>query len=389
MFAKKTKKVDDGELKVLTADDLGGKNIEEKRVEEREGQGEQRLSGSVRTVGMVGRVPLRSASGALINPGRYQTLRSVPPLRPVQPGLRPGIDMQGQTEKIQGVLDVGADGHAFLRPNFVPGVGDVYVSSSQIQRFRLREGDWIVGLARKPRETERFHSFLKADTVNGVEVEKMGQRPDFANLVPIYPQPQIKTETEQGILATRLIDLLCPIGFGQRGLVVSPPKAGKTWLLKQIAQGVAINYPKMKIMAVLVGERPEEVTDIRRSVKGEVVASNFDEKPEQQTRAAETAIARARRLVEMGEDVFIIFDSITRLARAYNLAVPSSGRILSGGFDPAALYPSKRFFGSAREIWNCTWIGSWRSSGFIRLLIYKDQAQERMTFCCLRMTGKR
>ncbi len=256
------------------------------------------------------------------------------------------------TEFVEGVLDIANDGHGFLRPKFTPSPGDVYISASQIRRFQLREGDLVGGQVRAPKDNERYRSILKIEKINGQPVEKVKARPWFSQLTPIFPQPQIKLETEQKLLAARMVDLIAPIGFGQRGLIVSPPKAGKTWLMKDIAYGVAKNYPKVHLMAVLIGERPEEVTDIIRSVKGEVIASNFDEPPEYQTRAAEIAIERAKRLVEMGEDVFILLDSITRLARAYNLSMPSSGRTLSGGFDPAALYPAKRFFGAARNIEN-------------------------------------
>ncbi len=261
-------------------------------------------------------------------------------------------DSRLPTEFVEGVLDIANEGHGFLRPRFTPSSGDVYISASQIRRFQLREGDLVGGQVRAPKDNERYRSILKIEKINGQPVEKVKARPWFSQLTPIFPQPQIKLETEQKLLAARMIDLIAPIGFGQRGLIVSPPKAGKTWLMKDIAYGVAKNYPKIHLMAVLIGERPEEVTDIVRSVKGEVVASNFDEPPEYQTRAAEIAIERAKRLVEMGEDVFILLDSITRLARAYNLSMPSSGRTLSGGFDPAALYPAKRFFGAARNIEN-------------------------------------
>jgi len=252
----------------------------------------------------------------------------------------------------KGFLDVFSEGHGFLRPDFVPSRRDAYISASQIRRFRLRKGDLIEGQARPPRENERYFGLLKVEKVNGLDPVAAARRPVFGELIPIYPEKQVKLETKKGLVANRIIDLLAPIGFGQRGMIVSPPKAGKTWLLKEIAEGVAENFPKVHLMAILVGERPEEVTDIRRSIKGEVVASNFDERPEEQTRAAEMGIERAKRLMEMGKDVFVIFDSITRLARAYNLAVPVSGKTLSGGFDPAALHPSKRFFGAARKIEN-------------------------------------
>jgi len=254
------------------------------------------------------------------------------------------------TEYVEGVLDIASDGHGFLRPHFTPTPEDVYISASQVRRFQFREGDLIGGQVRAPKDSERYRSILKIEKSNGKPIEKIKPRPWFNRLTPIFPQPQIKLETEQKPLAARMIDLIAPIGFGQRGLIVSPPKAGKTWLMKDVAYGVAKNYPKIHLMAVLIGERPEEVTDLVRSIKGEVIASNFDEPPEYQTRAAEIAIERAKRLVEEGENVFVLLDSITRLARAYNLSMPSSGRTLSGGFDPAALYPAKRFFGAARNI---------------------------------------
>jgi len=254
------------------------------------------------------------------------------------------------TEYTEGVLDVTSDGHGFLRPNFIPSNKDIYISASQVRRFRLREGDMVGGQVRAPKENERYYGILKIEKVNGMAIEKVQSRPWFNDLTPIFPEPQIKLEISKEPVSLRMMDLVSPVGFGQRGLIVSPPKAGKTWLLKDMAAGVAKNYPKIHLMAVLIGERPEEVTDIRRSVKGEVIASNFDEPPEYQTKAAEVAIERAKRLVEMGHNVFVILDSITRLARAYNLAIPTSGRTLSGGFDPAALYPAKRFFGAARNI---------------------------------------
>lgn len=255
------------------------------------------------------------------------------------------------TEYMEGVLDTSPEGYGYLRPKFVPfDKKDVYISLSQIRRFNLRPGDMVGGQARAPKEKERYYGLLRVEKINGIDVEKIGERPYFDNLTPIYPDEQIKLETGKTPISTRMIDLISPIGKGQRGLIVSPPKAGKTWLLKDIANGITTNYPKTHLMAVLVGERPEEVTDISRSVKGEVVASNFDEPPEHQTRAAEIALERAKRLVEMGKDVVILLDSITRLARAYNLSIPTSGRTLTGGFDPAALWPPKRFFGAARNI---------------------------------------
>ena len=205
------------------------------------------------------------------------------------------------------------------------------------------------GQAREPKENERYYGLLKVEKVNDLDAEKLASRPRFDDLVPIYPKSQIILETGKTPLSTRIIDLLAPIGFGQRGMIVSPPKAGKTTILKELAYGISTNFPKVHLMAALIGERPEEVTDLSRSIKGEVIASHFDESPSQQTKVAEISLNRARRLVEIGRDVIILLDSITRLARAYNLTVNSSGRTLSGGFDPAALYPAKRFLGAARK----------------------------------------
>ncbi len=261
-------------------------------------------------------------------------------------------DADVPTKYREGVLDIMVEGHGFLRPEFVHSREDIYISGSQIRRFKLREGDSVGGQVREPKENERYFGLLKVEKVNGTAVEEIGERPSFEKLSPIYPQPQVVLETSGETISTRMIDLIAPIGFGQRGLIVSPPKAGKTWLLKDIAAGVSANYPKIHLMAVLIAERPEEVTDISRCVKGEVVASNFDESPGQQTKVAEIALERAKRLVEIGQDVFIILDSVTRLARAYNLAVPTSGRSMSGGFDSAALYPAKQFLGAARKIEN-------------------------------------
>lgn len=254
------------------------------------------------------------------------------------------------TQYREGLLDTQPKGHGFLRPNYIPSREDIYISNSQIRRFKLREGDLVGGQVREPKENERYHGLLKVEKINGKKLDEIGDRPWFDKLTPVYPQPHVNLETEPDKLTTRMIDLIAPIGFGQRGMIVSPPKAGKTWLLKDIAEGISANHPEVHLMAVLIAERPEEVTDIKRSVKGEVIASNFDESPIKQTRAAEIALARAKRLVEMGKDVFILLDSITRLARAYNLVTPTSGRTLSGGFDPAALSPAKQFLGAARKI---------------------------------------
>ncbi len=261
-------------------------------------------------------------------------------------GFTPDINVP--TETVKGILDIMPEGHGFLRPKFTPSERDVYISQSQIRRFLLRNGDMVEGQARPPKENERYWGLLKVEKVDEQPAEGMEKRPKFEDLVPVYPNKLLKLETGQLPLSTRMLDLVAPIGFGQRGLIVSPPKAGKTTILKEIAAGVAANYPEVHLMAALIGERPEEVTDISRSVKGEVLASNFDESPAEQTRIAEVALDRAKRLVEMGKDVVILLDSITRLARAYNLVVNPSGRTLSGGFDPAALYPAKRFLGAAR-----------------------------------------
>jgi len=255
-------------------------------------------------------------------------------------------------EIISGVLEIMPDGQGFVRPKFNPGHKDAMIGSMQIRRYSLRMGDLITGVAKAPKDNEKYWSLVRIDKINGQDLMAAQNRAEFKDLVPIYPIKQVKLEFDPKMFSTRIIDIFCPIGFGQRGMIVSPPKAGKTTLLKEIAAGVAANYPDVHLMAVLVGERPEEVTDMQRFVKGEVIASHFDQKPEEQTRAAEIAIERAKRLVEMGKDVFMVFDSITRLARAYNLAIPTSGRTLSGGFDPAALYPSKKFFGAARKIEN-------------------------------------
>lgn len=253
----------------------------------------------------------------------------------------------------EGFLEIIKDTHGVLRSlTMLPGDNDVYVSSSQIKRFNLRQGDYIAGQARPPKDGERYLGLLKIEAINNDSPEKAISRPTFNRLTPIYPEEQIKLETDGHKLSTRIIDLLAPIGKGQRGMIVAPPKAGKTWLLKDIAEGIAANHPEIHLMVVLVGERPEEVTDLQRFVQGEVIASNFDEPPENHTKISEMAVERAKRLVENGKDVVILMDSITRLARAYNLTAPPSGRTLSGGFDPVAIYPPKRFFGAARNMEN-------------------------------------
>jgi transcription termination factor Rho len=250
-----------------------------------------------------------------------------------------------------GVLEIIQDGIGFLRSNhLLPGPEDVYVSQSQIRRFGLRTGDMVLGHVRPPKDTEKYYGLLRVEAVNGLDPESAKRRPQYERLTPIYPLEQLKLETRPDILGTRMLDLLAPIGRGQRGLIVSPPKAGKTTVLKQVANGITANYRDIHLMVVLIGERPEEVTDMDRSVDAEVTAATFDEQESDQTRVAEMALARAKRLVEGGRDVVILMDSITRLTRAYNMVVPPSGRTLSGGIDPAALYPPKRFFGAARNL---------------------------------------
>ncbi len=250
-----------------------------------------------------------------------------------------------------GVLEIIQDGIGFLRSvDLLPGPDDIYVSQSQIRRFGLRTGDMVIGQVRPPKETEKYYGLLRVEAVNGLDPEAAKKRPVFERLTPIFPAERLRLETRRDVLSTRLLDILAPIGRGQRGLIVSPPKAGKTTILKQIANGISANYQDVHMMVVLIGERPEEVTDMDRSVDAEVMAATFDDPEVDQTRVAEMALAKAKRLVEGGRDVIILMDSLTRLARAYNLVVPPSGRTLSGGIDPAALYPPKRFFGAARNL---------------------------------------
>ncbi len=264
--------------------------------------------------------------------------------------------VQVQTEQqgnvfSSGILDIVSEGFGFLRSDrMLPGPDDVYVSQSQIRRFGLRTGDRIAGQVRPPKENERYFSLLRVELVNGIDPEIARTRPHFEHLTPIFPNEQFILATDPHILSTRLVDLVSPIGRGQRALIVSPPKAGKTMLMKAIANGISSNYTDVHLIVLLVGERPEEVTDMRRSVKGEVISSTFDESVEDQTKVTEMTLERAKRLVEGGQDVVILMDSITRVARAYNLDMPPSGRTLSGGIDPVALYPPKRFFGAARNI---------------------------------------
>ncbi|WP_344047735.1 transcription termination factor Rho, partial [Microbacterium terricola] len=258
---------------------------------------------------------------------------------------------------IAGILDV-LDNYAFVRTaGYLPGTSDVYVSLGQVKKYNLRKGDAVVGAIKQPREGEqssrqKYNALVKVDAINGLSVEDAANRVEFGKLTPLYPQERLRLETAPEKLTQRIIDLVAPIGKGQRGLIVAPPKAGKTIVLQQIANAIATNNPEVHLMVVLVDERPEEVTDMQRTVKGEVIASTFDRPAEDHTTVAELAIERAKRLVELGRDVVVLLDSITRLGRAYNISAPTSGRVLSGGVDASALYPPKRFFGAARNIEN-------------------------------------
>ena len=250
-----------------------------------------------------------------------------------------------------GILEMASDGYGFLRTQGMrASLSDVYVSQTQIRRFALRTGDYVMGAVRPPKDSEKYYGLLRVDAVNGLDPEAAKRRPYFEQLTPIFPDEMINLEEGINNLSTRVIDLVAPVGRGQRGLIVSPPKAGKTTVLKEIANSITSNNPECQLIVVLVDERPEEVTDMQRSVKGDVIYSTFDRPAEEHTQVAELALERAKRLVEAGQDVVILLDSITRLARAYNLATPASGRILSGGVDSTALYPPKRFFGAARNI---------------------------------------
>lgn len=253
-------------------------------------------------------------------------------------------------EKGGGILEIMPEGIGFLRENYQMSKNDIYVSQAQLRRFDLRNGDMVFGQIRPPRESERHYGLIKVESVNGMVPEENHERVKFENLTPIFPDQRIDLETKRNILSNRLINLIAPIGRGQRGMIVSPPKAGKTTIMKEIANAISENYPEIDLMISLIGERPEEVTDMDRSVEGEVVASTFDEPVTSHVRTAEITLNRAKRLVEIGHDVVILMDSLTRLARAYNLVVNPSGRTLSGGMDPSALYPPKRFYGAARNI---------------------------------------
>ncbi|WP_035107184.1 transcription termination factor Rho [Desulfovirgula thermocuniculi] len=264
--------------------------------------------------------------------------------------------IKAQTEKngliyAQGILEIIPEGYGFLRPfQYLPSSDDIYVSSSQIRRFDLRTGDLVAGQVRPPKENERYYALLRVEQVNGTDPEKAAERLHFDGLTPLYPQERLRLETGPQNITARIVDLVAPIGKGQRGLIVAPPKAGKTTLLKEIANSITKNHPEVYLIVLLIDERPEEVTDMERSVDGEVVSSTFDEPPENHVKVAEMVLERAKRLVEHRRDVVILLDSITRLARAHNLVIPPSGRTLSGGMDPAALHKPKRFFGAARNL---------------------------------------
>lgn len=255
-----------------------------------------------------------------------------------------GVDLRG------GVLEIMPEGIGFLRANYMVGPDDVYVSQAQLRRYDLRNGDLVMGVVRPPRESERHFGLLKVETVNGINPEEARNRPVFESLTPVFPEKRFDLETDPHVLSARLINLIAPIGRGQRGMIVSPPKAGKTTILKQLANSISTKNPEVHLIIALIGERPEEVTDMDRSVEAQVVASTFDEPVSSHVRTAEITLERAKRLTEIGRDVVILMDSLTRLARAYNLVVNPSGRTLSGGMDPSALYPPKKFFGAARNI---------------------------------------
>lgn len=262
-------------------------------------------------------------------------------------------DSKTNTKTVCGLIDITADGYGFLRSNgYDSGEEDIYVSPTQIRRFRLKKGDKILGLTRESKESEKFSPLIYINEINDIKVSELKARKDFDDLIPIYPNEKYTLETEKDEVSTRIIDFLVPIGKGQRALIVAPPKAGKTSLLRSILKGIEINNPKSKIFVLLIGERPEEVTEMKRFTKAEVIASTFDELPQNHIRLAEFVLERAKRLVELGEDVVILVDSITRLSRAYNVNTPSSGKTLTGGLDPFALHKPKRFFGSARNVEN-------------------------------------
>ncbi len=284
-------------------------------------------------------------------PEQYGTMPASSESIAEKPAFQPAEPVEIETVPGEGVLDIVDDGFGFLRSDrYLPSALDIYVSASQIRRFSLRQGDLVSGQIRPPKEREQYAGLLRVESVNGLDPDAIKHRPRFENLTPIFPREQFNLETDASNLSGRLINLVSPIGRGQRGLIVAPPKAGKTMLLKAIANGIAQNHPDVHLLVALVGERPEEVTDMKRTVNAEVVSSTFDEPTYAHTRLSEMVLERAKRLVESGRDVVILLDSLTRLSRAYNLAVESSGRSLSGGLDPAALFYPKHFFGAARKI---------------------------------------
>lgn len=257
----------------------------------------------------------------------------------------------GEVDIVEGILEIHQDGYGFLRrENYLSSDGDIYISPSQIRRFNMRTGDKVTGITRPPKSNEKFKALLYVKKINDLDPESAIRRPNFEDLTPIYPKERMSLEKNTTELATRLIDLIAPIGKGQRGIIVAPPKAGKTILMQKIANSVATNHPEIEIIVLLIDERPEEVTDMKRSINGEVVYSTFDELPSHHIKVAEMVLNRAQRLVEHGKDVLILLDSITRLARAYNLTIPATGRTLSGGLDPGALHKPKKFFGAARKL---------------------------------------
>ncbi len=291
---------------------------------------------------------LRSLAGE-IGVERAETLERDELIR----GIIQRYAAQAGLRYIEGVLEVLPEGYGLIRTNgFRPSPEDVYVSASQIKKLGLKMGDFITGFARPPKETERYYGLLRVETINGIRVSSLHKRVDFDELVPVYPYERLRLETTPDNISARVIDIIAPLGKGQRGLIVAPPKAGKTTLLKTIANSITTNHPEVYLIVLLIDERPEEVTDIRRSVKGEVISSTFDELPENHMRVADLTLEKAKRLVEAGYDVVILLDSLTRLSRASNLTCTPSGRTLSGGLDPAALYKPKHFFGAARKIEN-------------------------------------
>ena len=264
---------------------------------------------------------------------------------------KPYVEKEVYEERMKGILDILGDGYGFLRTKgYLPSANDIYVSQSQIRKFHLRQGDEVFGVVRPPKDNEKYNALLRIEKVDGMDPDSMRRRVPFESLTPIYPMQRLRLETVSSGITARVIDLVSPIGKGQRGLIVSPPKAGKTTILKDLANSISINNPEVYIMVLLVDERPEEVTDMERSVHGEVISSTFDQPSDNHIQVAELVLERAKRLVEQGKDVLILLDSVTRLARAYNLSTPASGRVLSGGVDSTALFPPKRFFGAARNI---------------------------------------